>query len=155
MSHHLSQGGVATSDAMHARHVTNPREASPDESEHDTWTSHGSMGPSERLNRLKNTCTQGSDLRTHKTATWRKHTPSGAHRGSADPTGRPNRPCGRHSGASMWWLLVGPSLHLGGVCIQSTPVLRPINRRGASHSLPTHLTTPLSLLFLRLGGRLE
>jgi hypothetical protein len=49
----------ATSGAMHARHVTNPREASPNESERDTWTSHGSMGPPERLNCLKNMCTLG------------------------------------------------------------------------------------------------
>jgi hypothetical protein len=49
MTCHLSQGGASTSDAMHASHVTNPREASPDESERDTWTSHGSMGPPECL----------------------------------------------------------------------------------------------------------
>jgi hypothetical protein len=70
---------------MHACHVTNLREASPDKLERDTWTSHGSMGPPERLNRLKSTCTPGTDLRAHKTATSRKHTPSGAHLGSADP----------------------------------------------------------------------
>jgi hypothetical protein len=29
---------------MHASHVTNPREANPDESEGDTWTSHGLKG---------------------------------------------------------------------------------------------------------------
>jgi hypothetical protein len=71
--------------ATHTCHVTNPREASPDESECDTWTSHGSMGPPEHLNRLKNMCTPGTDLRTHRTTTQRKHTPSGAHLGSADP----------------------------------------------------------------------
>jgi hypothetical protein len=49
------------------------------------WTSHVSMGPLECLNRLKNTCTPGTDLRTHRTATPRKHTPSGAHLGSTDP----------------------------------------------------------------------
>jgi hypothetical protein len=63
MPRHLSQGGDATSDAMQASHVTNPREASPDESEYDTWTSHGSMDPPERLNRLKSMCTSGNDLR--------------------------------------------------------------------------------------------
>jgi hypothetical protein len=30
---------------MHASHVTNPREAHPDESEGDTWTSHGLKVP--------------------------------------------------------------------------------------------------------------
>jgi hypothetical protein len=30
---------------MHASHVTNPREANLDESEGDTWTSHGLKGP--------------------------------------------------------------------------------------------------------------
>jgi hypothetical protein len=91
------QGMVATLGAMHAsqatsgttlaHHVTNPREANPDKLEHDTWTSHGSMDPSERLNRLKNTCTPGTDLSAHRTATLRKHTPSGAHLGSVDPIG--------------------------------------------------------------------
>jgi hypothetical protein len=79
---HASQ---ATSGATHARHVTNPREASPNEPECDTWHSHGSMGPPERLNRLKNTCTPGTNLRAHTTATLRKHTPSGAHLGSVGP----------------------------------------------------------------------
>jgi hypothetical protein len=85
MPHHLSQGVAATSGAMHASHVTNPREASLDESEHDTWTSHGSMGPLEHLNHLKSTYTPGTDLRPHRTATLRKHAPSGATWGSADP----------------------------------------------------------------------
>jgi hypothetical protein len=53
------QGIAAILGAKHAYHVTNPREASLDESERNTWTSHGSMGPPERLNRLKNTCTPG------------------------------------------------------------------------------------------------
>jgi hypothetical protein len=30
---------------MHASHVTNPREVNLDESEGDTWTSHGLKGP--------------------------------------------------------------------------------------------------------------
>jgi hypothetical protein len=88
--------GAAISGAKHASHVTNPREASPYELERDTWTSHGSMGPPERLNRLKNTCTSGTDLRTHRTATWRKYTLSGAYRGWP-----PLRD-------SMWWLLIVP-----------------------------------------------
>jgi hypothetical protein len=79
---HASQ---ATSSATHARNVINPREASPDESERDTWTSHGSMGLPEHLNHLKNTCTPGTNLRAHRTTTMRKHTPSGAHQGSVDP----------------------------------------------------------------------
>jgi hypothetical protein len=70
---------------MHASHVTNPKGAIPNESEHDTWISHGSMGPPYRLNRLKNTCTPGTDLRAHRTATPKKLTSSGAHLGSADP----------------------------------------------------------------------
>jgi hypothetical protein len=69
----ISQERAATLDLMHARQVTNPREASPDESERDMWTSHGSMGPPERLNHLKNTCTSRTDLRVHRTATQRKH----------------------------------------------------------------------------------
>jgi hypothetical protein len=91
MPHHLSQGVATTSGAMHASHVTNPREANPDESERDTWTSHGSMGPPERLNYLKSTCTPGTDLRAHMAATPRKHTHSGATwgrstLGSVEPT---------------------------------------------------------------------
>jgi hypothetical protein len=50
-----------------------------------TWTSHGPMGPPEHLNRLKSTCTWGTDLRAHMTATPRKHTPRGGHLGSANP----------------------------------------------------------------------
>jgi hypothetical protein len=42
------------------------------------------MGPPEHLNRLKDTCTTGTDLEAHRTATLRKHTPSGTHLGSAD-----------------------------------------------------------------------
>jgi hypothetical protein len=85
MIHSTSPQGVAatssamhasydTSGAMHACHVTNPGEASPDELERDTWTSHGSMGPPERINHLKSTCTPGIDLRAHMTATPGKHT---------------------------------------------------------------------------------
>jgi hypothetical protein len=85
---HASQ---ATLGATHASQATNPREAGPDKSERDTWTAHGSMVPPERLNRFKNTCTPGTDLRVHRTATLRKHTQSGAHLGSADPRiGRTN-----------------------------------------------------------------
>jgi hypothetical protein len=84
MPRHLSQEVAATSCAMHASHVTNPKEASPDESEHDTWTSHGSMGPPERLSRLKSTCTLGTDLRSHETATQIKNTLRGPTWGLAD-----------------------------------------------------------------------
>jgi hypothetical protein len=84
MIHATSPQGVATtSGAMHARHVTSPREASPNESERDMW-SHRFMGPPKRLNRLKSTCTPGTDLRAHRIATPRKHGPSGALE-SADP----------------------------------------------------------------------
>jgi hypothetical protein len=96
--------------------------------------------------RLKIKWTPGTYLRTHRIATLRKHAPSGAHRESADPTGRPNWPCGLHLGASTWWLLVGPSLHHGGVCSHSTLALKPINRRRGVHFLETHSATTLSLL---------
>jgi hypothetical protein len=79
---HASQ---ATSGDTHACHVTNPKEASPNKSERDMWTSHGSIDPPEHLNHLKNTCTLGTNLRAHRTAILRKHTPSGAHLGSPDP----------------------------------------------------------------------
>jgi hypothetical protein len=137
---------------MHARHVTNPKEVSPNESECDTWISHGSMGPPERLNRLKSTCTQRTNLTARRIATRRKHTSSGAHRGLADPTGRPNRPCGLYSRASTWWLLVGPSLHPGGVCSHSMPMLRPINRRGGGSFL-TNTTYYYSLTFVSKARR--
>jgi hypothetical protein len=32
-------------DPMHPCHIINPKEASPDELESATWTSHGSKGP--------------------------------------------------------------------------------------------------------------
>jgi hypothetical protein len=101
MPRHLNQGVAsisgsmhanhATSGAMHASHITIPREASPEESERDTWTSHGSMGPPDCLNRLKSMCTPRTDLRTNKTATPRKHTPNRATwgrptLGSVEPT---------------------------------------------------------------------
>ena len=92
-------------------------------------TSHGSYGPPERLNRLQTTWTPGTDLRTHRTATTQKHTPSGAHRGSADPTGRPNRPCGAHSGASTWCSVIGPRGHPRGIWVLSRRLHKPINRR--------------------------
>jgi hypothetical protein len=44
-----------------------------------------------------NLWTPRTALRTHLTATTRKHKGSGAHRGSANPWGRPNRPCGCQS----------------------------------------------------------
>ena len=125
---------------MHARHVTDPREASPDESERDTWTSHGSMGPQRQANRAKIGWTPGTDLRTHMAATRRKHEPGGSTRGTADPTGRPNRPCGRHSGASTWWFPIGPRRLPRGVCLHSSPVHGPINRRrGGSLMRHPHL----------------
>jgi hypothetical protein len=119
---------------MHARHVTNPRKASPNESEHDTWTSHGSMGPPERLNGLKSTCTPGTYLRAHRTSTSRNHTPSGAHLGSADPrigrtdlgTADPGLPLGAS---------IGPRGRSRGVSLLFAPVLRPINRRGGGSFL--------------------
>jgi hypothetical protein len=58
---------------MHACHAPIQQRASPDESERDTWTSHGCMGPPERLNCHKSTCTLGTDLRAHRTTTPRKH----------------------------------------------------------------------------------
>jgi hypothetical protein len=50
-----------------------------------TCASHGSYGPPERLNRLKYTCTPGTDLRTHHAATQRKHKLRRATYRSADP----------------------------------------------------------------------
>ena len=130
----------ANKGVMHACHASNPSETTPDESECATWTSHGSMGPQRHANHAKIGWTPGTDLRTHRTATRRKHTPSGAHRGSADPTGRPNRPCGRHPEASMWCFPIGPRRHSRGVCIHSSPVPGPINRRrGGSLMRHPHL----------------
>jgi hypothetical protein len=123
MPRHLNQERATTSDPINARHVANPREASPDESERDTWTSHGPMGPLECLNRLKNTCTPGTNLRARRTATQMIHTLSGAHRGSAHPTGRSNRPLALHSGASTWCLPIGPKGHSRGICLLLTLVL--------------------------------
>jgi hypothetical protein len=45
MHHHVSWWGVATLDSTWPRHITYPREASPDESKRDTWTTHGLEGP--------------------------------------------------------------------------------------------------------------
>jgi hypothetical protein len=53
-----------------------------------TWTSHGSMSPPEHLNRLKNTCTLRTNLRTHRTATPRINFPRGALMGTRN-TPRP------------------------------------------------------------------
>jgi hypothetical protein len=86
-----------------------------DKSEADTCTSDGFYGPQMYPNRLQTAWTPGTTLRIHQVATTRKHKGSGAHRGSADPTGRPNRPCGRQSPPSMWWLLVGYWAHSKGV----------------------------------------
>jgi hypothetical protein len=135
MPRHFSQGMAATSGTMHARHVTNPREASPDESECDTWTSHRSMGPPERLNRLKSTCTPGTDLRAHKIATPEEAHLEGGPPGVGRPLDRPNRPWVGRSRASTWCLPIGPRGCSQGVSLLLTPVLRPINRRGGGSFL--------------------
>jgi hypothetical protein len=130
---------------MHARHVTNPREANPDESECDTWTSHRSMGQPECLNHLKSMCTPGTDLRARRTATLRKHTPSGAHLGSADPD-QPNRPWVSSSRASTWCLSIGPRGSSWGVSLLFALLLRPVNRRGRGSFL-TNTPNSSSLTF--------
>jgi hypothetical protein len=43
-----------------------------------------------QANRLKTKWAPGTDLRTHMAATTRKNSLRWAHKGSADPTGRPN-----------------------------------------------------------------
>jgi hypothetical protein len=53
----------------------------------------------------------------------------GPTRGSADPTGRSNRPWLGLSCASTWWLSIGPKRHPRGVCLHSSSMHRPINRR--------------------------
>jgi hypothetical protein len=145
MPRHLSQGGANTLDSMNVSHVINPRDANPDESEGDTCTSHWLKGPrapkppqnqKDTGNRRKDP--QNSHLRKHKLR-W-------AHKGSVDPIGRLNRPCGGSSGPSTWCFLVCPSLHPGGVCSHSTPVLRPINRRRGTSFFSNSLCNP-SLTF--------
>jgi hypothetical protein len=95
---------------------------------HMDWRAHW------HPNRLKIKWTPRTNLSTHRTYTWRKHTLSGVHMGSADP--RSAEPTlWPPSWASTWCLLVGPSFHLGGVSNHSTPVLRAINRRGGDSFL--------------------
>jgi hypothetical protein len=81
----LIQGVATTSGVMHASHVTNPNEASPDESECDTWTSHGFMGPPKRLNRLKSTCTPGDRPKGPGDNHPEEAHPEGAHLGVGRP----------------------------------------------------------------------
>jgi hypothetical protein len=114
---------------MHSCHASNPSEATPNESEYDTWTSHGSMGPQRQTNHAKTGWTPGTDLRTHRAATRSKHETGGLTRGSVDPTGQSNRPWLGLSCASTWWLSIGPRRHPWGVCLHSSPVHGPINRR--------------------------
>jgi hypothetical protein len=152
---HLSQGVVANSGAMHASHVTNPREASHNESECDTWTSHGSMDPPEHLNRLKSTCTLGTNLRAHRTATPRKHNPRGPHLGSANPwigrTDLGSAHPGPPHGACP--LVLGPSPR----CF--TPLgtgAQAYKYKGRGFISYKHILLLLShFWFLRLRGRLE
>jgi hypothetical protein len=119
---HVSQKRDATSDPMHARHVIDPggkprrfRAWHMD----FTWI----HGPTRASKPPKKMCTLGTDLRTHRTTTQRKHTLSGAHRGSADPTCRPNWPWALNSGAFTWCLPIGPKGYSGGVWLLLTLVL--------------------------------
>jgi hypothetical protein len=100
----------------------------PDKSEANTCASHGCYGPQMCPNCLQTAWTPGTKLRTHLIATTRKHKGSGAHRGSADPTGRPNRPCGRQYPPSTWWLLISSGTHSGVLGVSSRSCPTPINR---------------------------
>jgi hypothetical protein len=124
-----------------------------DESEADTCASHGSYGPQTCPNHLQTPWTPRTDLRTHLIATSQKHTVIGAHRGSADPTGRPNRPCGCQWAATMWCLLVGSSSILGVLTPFSRSCPEPINRcEGVriGHTLLLHIL-PLGSYLSRRG----
>jgi hypothetical protein len=121
------------------KHVSNPREANPDESEGNTWTSHG-LKATRHPNRLKTKWTPGTDPRTHRIATTRKHGRRWAHKGLADPTGQLNRPCVGSSWPSTWCCLVGSRVHSWGVGGASISCPRPINRREGTHILPNSLS---------------
>jgi hypothetical protein len=91
---------------------------------HMDWRAH------EHPNHLKTMWTSGTDLRTHRTATTRKHRLRWAHRG------RSNRPCVDSSWHSTWCCLVCPGIHSRGVGGASTSCSRPMNRRDGTHFLP-------------------
>jgi hypothetical protein len=96
-------------------------------------------GPGQ-ANRLKTRWTVGTELRTYKTATTKKHRPRWAHKGSTDPIGRPNQPCVGSSQPSTWCFLVD-SWSIPGVFTPfSRSYPRPINRCEGTHFLPNSLS---------------
>jgi hypothetical protein len=106
--------------------IINPRERL-GKSETATCASHGSYGPSERLNCLKHTCTPRTDLRTNHASTLREHRSRGPTWWSADPRiGRTNHrsvdPGLPHDGSSL-----APGQGARGLLL---PVPWLINRRG-------------------------
>jgi hypothetical protein len=93
--HDLSNSG-SVNEGLPCKHLLDPWHHQSmgrrlDESEAATCASHGSYGPPMRPNHLNTTWAPRTALRTHLTATWRKHKTRGPTQGSADPTGRPNR----------------------------------------------------------------
>jgi hypothetical protein len=113
------------------------------------------MGPPEYLNRLKRMCTPRTDLRTHRTATPRKHTPSGAYMGSADP--RISRTAlglvdpGLPRGACPLVLEAIPEVFHSFLCWCSGIYIEGEGLISYQHILLLHS----HFWFLRLGGRLE
>jgi hypothetical protein len=97
--HDLSNSG-SVNEGLPCKHLLDPWHHQsmgrrPDESEAATCASHGSYGPPMRPNHLNTTWAPRTALRTHLTATWRKHKTRGPTQGSADPTGRPTPQVGR------------------------------------------------------------
>jgi hypothetical protein len=108
----------------------------------------GSYGPDTRPNRLKSMWAPGTALRTHLTATRRKHSAGGPTQGSDDPIGRSNRLWLGSSWPSTCGLLVGSLPHSGGARDISRSCLALINRRGGVKKRTTHLKATSHLCLL-------
>jgi hypothetical protein len=114
----------------------------PDESEADTRASHVSHGPQTRPNRLQILWIPRTNLRAHLTATTWKHTTTGAHKGSADPTDRPNQPCGLQWAAATWCFLMTPWSNTTVPTPTSRSCPSTINRLGGGGKIRTHTSSP-------------
>jgi hypothetical protein len=140
MPHHLSQGRAAPRIlCMQAMSPIQGRQTPPTNQRathgrHMDWRVHGTLTTS------KPSRHRGTDLRTHRTATTRKHRPRWAHKGSTDPIGQPNC-CVGSSWPSTWCCLVDPWVHSRGVGGASTSGSSPINRREGTHFLPNSSLT--------------
>ena len=143
------------------KHTLHAKKHNIGESDGDTWTLQGSMGPQTAQTdsfRSNSTWTNGQ---AHRPATPRKHTSSGEDQGSGEPGVRPNPCCLLQCWASTWRPFTLSSRRLWR-CLgifPSEPTLNTYKRRGGALIQDTHskeqITSPSFTFFSHSGVRIR